>query len=57
VLAAALMLRHIGEVAAANRLEQAVETALEHGPRTRDLGGQCSTAEFADVILEAYTTA
>jgi homoisocitrate dehydrogenase len=56
VLAAALMLHHIGEGAAANRLERAVETALEHGPRPRDLGGQCSTAEFADVILEAYRT-
>ena len=57
VLAAAMMLRHIGEEIAATRLEKAVETALEHGPRTRDLGGTQSTLEFAKVLLEAYRTA
>ena len=57
VLAAALMLRHIGEEIAAPRLEKAVENALEHGPRTRDLGGTQSTLEFAKVLLEAYRTA
>jgi homoisocitrate dehydrogenase len=54
VLAAALMLRHIGEDRAADRLERAVDTALEHGPRTRDLGGTVGTNEFAATILEAY---
>jgi homoisocitrate dehydrogenase len=54
VLAAAMMLRHIGEPATADRLERAVDTALEHGPRTRDLGGSSTTGEFAQVILEAY---
>ena len=54
VLAAAMMLRHIGESAAADRLERAVDIALEHGPRTRDLGGTVGTNEFANVILEAY---
>ena len=57
VLAAALMLRHVGEAATATRLEKAVEIALEHGPRTSDLGGQSTTLEFADVLLEAYRTA
>ena len=54
ILAAALMLRHIGEAITADRLERAVDIALEHGPRTRDLGGPSSTSEFAQVILEAY---
>lgn len=57
VLAAAMMLRHIGETVAANRLEKAVEIALEHGPRTRDLGGTLTTSQFAQVLLEAYRTA
>ena len=57
VLAAALMLRHIGEHSVADRLERAVDIALEHGPRTGDLGGNVGTEAFADVILEAYRTA
>ncbi len=57
VLAAALMLNHIGEFAAATKLERAVDIALEHGPRTPDLGGKASTEEFATVILEAYKSA
>jgi homoisocitrate dehydrogenase len=57
VLAAALMLNHIGEFATAAKLERAVDIALEHGPRTPDLGGKASTEEFATVILEAYKSA
>jgi homoisocitrate dehydrogenase len=57
VLAAALMLRHINESATADRLERAVDIALEHGPRTRDLGGTAGTHDFANVILEAYKSA
>jgi homoisocitrate dehydrogenase len=60
VLAAALMLRHLGEAATADRLERAVDIALEHGPRTPDLsasGKGISTEQFADVIVEAYKTA
>ena len=51
------MLRHIGEAITADRLERAVDIALEHGPRTRDLGGSSSTSEFALAILEAYSGA
>jgi homoisocitrate dehydrogenase len=54
VLAAVMLLRHIGELHTADRLERAVDIALEHGPRTRDLGGGSNTMEFANVILEAY---
>jgi len=57
ILAAAMMLRHIGEPATADRLERAVDIALEHGPRTPDLGGQASTEQFAETVLEAYASA
>ncbi|HWG86057.1 MAG TPA: isocitrate/isopropylmalate dehydrogenase family protein [Deinococcales bacterium] len=57
VLAAAMMLRHLGESAAADRLERAVDIALEQGPRTPDLGGTASTSEFAQVVLDAYRSA
>ncbi len=56
ILAACLMLRHINEPAIADRLEKAVDIALEHGPRTGDLGGNVGTNEFAGVVLEAYKT-
>ncbi len=58
VLASALMLRHIGEHVVADKLERAVDVALEHGPRTGDLckEGEKSvgTNEFASVIVDAY---
>ncbi|MGH7644994.1 MAG: isocitrate/isopropylmalate dehydrogenase family protein [Gemmatimonadales bacterium] len=51
LLAAALMLGHVGELAAARRLEHAVETAIvRDNVRTRDLGGSASTAEFARAV-------
>jgi 3-isopropylmalate dehydrogenase len=51
-LSAALMLRHgLGREAEASALESAVERALEHGLRTRDLGGTASTAEATQAVL------
>ncbi|MEM9291541.1 MAG: isocitrate/isopropylmalate dehydrogenase family protein [Acidobacteriota bacterium] len=49
-----LMLRHLGQKEAANR----IETALDHvfntaETLTRDLGGQASTTEFAEAIVRA----
>jgi 3-isopropylmalate dehydrogenase len=38
---------------AADRVFKAVETALEDGARTRDLGGTLSTAEMGDAVLKA----
>jgi 3-isopropylmalate dehydrogenase len=47
----ALLLRHAaGEEALADRLEQAVDAALESTP-TRDLGGTATTVEFTDTVL------
>ena len=52
ILSAELMLRHIGESAAADRLRIGVETLLTQGEHlTRDLGGSAGTTEMTDQIL------
>ena len=49
---AILMLRHIEERAAADKIERAMLTVFEEGKvRTRDIGGSASTNEFADAIV------
>jgi isocitrate dehydrogenase (NAD+) len=49
-----LMLRHIGEREAAERVEKAMLKVFEEGQvRTRDIGGQSSTMEFANAIISA----
>jgi isocitrate dehydrogenase (NAD+) len=54
LLSALLMLRHIGEGQAADRTMDALARVLSEGRvRTRDLGGQSSTTEFADAICGA----
>ncbi|HEX7299054.1 MAG TPA: 3-isopropylmalate dehydrogenase [Solirubrobacteraceae bacterium] len=51
-LSAALMLRHgLGRQAEAAALESAVDRALDEGLRTRDLGGNASTAEATQAVL------
>jgi isocitrate dehydrogenase (NAD+) len=51
MLAAAMMLDHLGELDAARRLREAVEGVIVHdGLRTRDLGGTASTKEFGDAV-------
>ena len=51
LLSAILMLRHINEGAAADRIMAALGTVLTEGTvRTRDLGGTASTLEFADAL-------
>ncbi len=54
LLSAVLMLRHIDERAAADRIMQALGGVLTGGAvRTRDLGGSASTREFADAVCKA----
>jgi isocitrate dehydrogenase (NAD+) len=54
LLSAVLMLRHIDERAAADRIMQALGGVLAAGAvRTRDLGGSASTREFADAVCKA----
>ena len=54
ILSAAMMLRHIGEGAAADDIEQAVLVTLESGLRSGDMAGTgkpASTTDFADAII------
>ncbi len=54
ILSAAMMLRHVGEGAAAHNIEQAVLVTLESGIRSSDMPGNSpatGTKEFADAII------
>ncbi len=52
ILSAALMLRHLGEGSAANRIVAAVEDVLRDGrTRTRDLKGTAGTTDVRDAII------
>ncbi len=52
MLAACLMLDHLDECEAAQRIRQSLEATLSEGSvRTRDLQGNASTGEFTDAIL------
>jgi len=53
LLSGVLMLRHLGEQAAAERVEDAVRAVIAEGRTvTYDLGGTAGTREFADAIIE-----
>jgi isocitrate dehydrogenase (NAD+) len=48
-----MMLRHLGEYDAAKKMEDAIMEVYADGKiRTRDLGGDSKTAEFANAIIE-----
>jgi isocitrate dehydrogenase (NAD+) len=52
ILAAVMMLEHIGEAKAAARISAALETVLIKGDRrTADLGGSATTTQFGDAIM------
>jgi len=49
-----LMLRHLGEEDAANKIRNALERVYRSKEkRTRDVGGTASTSAFADAVIEA----
>jgi isocitrate dehydrogenase (NAD+) len=51
VLAAAMLLDHLGEADAAKRLRNALGTTIRKvGIKTRDLGGTATTREFGDAV-------
>jgi isocitrate dehydrogenase (NAD+) len=51
ILSGALMLRHLGETEAADRVESAVRAVIAEGRiTTRDLGGSAGTREFAQAV-------
>jgi 3-isopropylmalate dehydrogenase len=53
ILSAALMLRHgLDREDAAAKVESAVDRALDRGLRTRDLGGDATTADATDAVLK-----
>jgi isocitrate dehydrogenase (NAD+) len=53
ILSGVLMLRHIGEIAAAERVEAALREVLAEGVHiTYDLGGTAGTSEMATAICE-----
>jgi isocitrate dehydrogenase (NAD+) len=52
VLAACLMLDHVGDRFRADRIRRALETTIRNGKTlTRDLGGSATTKEFADAVM------
>jgi len=53
ILSGALMLRHLGEPAAADRVETAVREIIAEGQTVpRDLGGEAGTQAFAGAVAE-----
>ncbi len=54
MLSAVLMLAHLGERAAAEKLRAAVEAVYQEGRHlTPDVGGTATTAEFTDAVVHA----
>jgi isocitrate dehydrogenase (NAD+) len=54
MLSAAMLLEHIGQVEAAQRLQRGVRAALANDQtRTRDLGGEANTDRFTSAVLSA----
>jgi len=52
ILAAAMMLEHVGKAEEARRLRAAVDGALnEDEVRTGDLGGKASTRDYTEAIV------
>ena len=52
-----LMLRHLGEFEAANKIRNALEKVYRDRDKlTKDVGGKAGTSEFADSVIEAMAT-
>ena len=52
ILSAAMMLDHLGYGEEADSLRTAVESVLDDGPHTPDLGGDATTAEMTDAVVD-----
>jgi len=57
IRAAGLLLAHLSEGAAAQAIEQAVQSVLADGPRTRDLGGKAGTEEVTEEVIRRLVSA
>jgi isocitrate dehydrogenase (NAD+) len=54
ILSGVMMLRHLGELEAANRIEKAIISLISKGEEvTCDLGGSLSTQAFADAVCSS----
>src|SRR5437016_10277732 len=54
LMSSILMLDHLGERTAAERIQNALESAYREAKHTtRDVGGKASTEEFADAVIAA----
>ncbi|KIX15810.1 3-isopropylmalate dehydrogenase [Dethiosulfatarculus sandiegensis] len=53
IMCGAMMLEHLGEKQAAQKVQNALETCLTQGKTTRDLGGSLSTMEMAQEVIKA----
>jgi len=52
ILSASMMVRHLGHADMAKAIEAAVESAIQAGECTRDVGGNLSTGEVGDAIAK-----
>ncbi|WP_327051521.1 isocitrate/isopropylmalate dehydrogenase family protein [Halomicrococcus gelatinilyticus] len=52
MLSAAMLLDYLGHEASGQRVREAVETTLEQGPRTPDLGGSATTADVTEAVID-----
>jgi len=54
LLSGVMMLEHLGEMEAAERVRLAIEQVYREGKaRTRDLGGTATTQEFTEAVIGA----
>ena len=52
MLAACMMLEHLGDIERARRVRRAIEQTVREGKTvTRDLGGSASTDQFTEAII------
>jgi len=58
VLSGAMMVRHLGKLEEAARVERAVDQVLAKGAvRTPDLGGTATTGQYTDALIQALGAA
>jgi tartrate dehydrogenase/decarboxylase/D-malate dehydrogenase len=48
-----MMLDHLGCSDAANAVVKAIETVLQDGPKTPDLGGKAGTSDLGKAVADA----
>jgi 3-isopropylmalate dehydrogenase len=52
ILSAAMLLDHLGYGDEADRVREAVEGVLDEGPRTPDLGGDATTTDVTEAVID-----